>query len=128
MLSLFAKKIPSGYEEETDVAEYQYLIDEYLRYFWPSQAHSLQRLSQMARRVVPKITSRTLVLAGEKDDIVPLRAAKFVMEKISSQDKELALFKKSGHDLLNDVEKELVIERILFWLENHSSEEAEKWP
>ncbi len=66
LLSLFTKKMPSGYEEETDVSEYRYLIDEYLRYFWPSKVHSLQRLSRMVRRVVPKITSRTLVLAGKK--------------------------------------------------------------
>ncbi len=127
LLSFFVKKLPSGYEENSNVAEYQYLIDEYLRYYWPKQAHSLQRLSRMARKVLPNVISRTLVLSGERDEIVPIKAARFVFENISSESKELEIFKKSGHDLLNDAEKELVIKKIISWLENKSTGRRKEW-
>ena len=57
-----------------------------------------------------------LILAGEKDDIVPLRAAKFAYQKVHSKSKMLKVFRESQHDLLNGPEKQNVVHEIVSWL------------
>ena len=120
-LSIFKKKMKSGYYEKSDVEEYQFLIDEYLSYFWPSQANSLLKLSRMAKKKVKEITSDTLILAGKKDDIVPYSASEYIYNNIKSKNKNLKIYPNSGHDLLNEVEKDEVIKDIMDFLHDDYS-------
>jgi len=118
LLSLFYRKSPSGYYESSSVQEYQHLVNEYLSYYWPLQAHSLNKLAQLARRSLSKIQSKTLILAGTKDTIVPMKSANFAYSEIPATEKILEVFEDSEHDLLNGPQSELVVKRILSWLEN----------
>jgi carboxylesterase len=120
ILSLFFKKLPSGYFEESSMQEYQYLVKEYLSYYWPSQASSLLKLARLARQSVGRVRSKTLILAGAKDTIVPMKAAKFVYEKIATVEKTLEIFEDSEHDLLNGPQSEQVVNTILSWLRDQS--------
>jgi len=116
LISLFKKKLRNNYSEKSDLPEYQYLINEYLSYYWPLQTKSLLKLAKMARRSLQDVVADMLILAGEKDDIVPLRAAKFAYQKVHSKSKMLKVFRESQHDLLNGPEKQNVVHEIVSWL------------
>lgn len=117
LFSLLFKKLPSGYHEESPVREYQYLVNEYLSYYWPSQACSLKKLAVLARRSLNKVESKTLILAGSRDTIVPIKSAKFAYERIAASEKVLEIFQDGEHDLLSGPQSKQVVERILSWLQ-----------
>jgi acylglycerol lipase len=71
-------------------------------------------------KYVNNIYVPALIMHGKKDRIVPPQASIMLYEKIPSTDKKLVLFENSKHELINDLEKEKVIEEIISWLSRHT--------
>lgn len=64
-----------------------------------------------------RLSLPVLFMHGEDDGITDPEATKAVFARCGSEDKELQLWPGARHELLNEVEREQVRERILTWLE-----------
>jgi carboxylesterase len=115
LLALFKKKMVRQNDEQYDDPDLQYLKSEYWSYNWPQQAAELYKLMKQARKKVSLITSDTLVVAARNDNTVPLSAAEFIYKNIISEKRKMLVFKKSGHVLSNDIEKEDVAKAVIDW-------------
>jgi acylglycerol lipase len=58
-----------------------------------------------------------LILHGGDDQLVPADASKYFYEHISSGDKQLKIYDGLFHEILNEPEKEIVLEDIHQWIE-----------
>lgn len=58
-----------------------------------------------------------LILHGGNDQIVPPEASKYFYEHIKSQDKQLKIYDGLYHEILNEPEKEIVLDDIHQWIE-----------
>jgi alpha-beta hydrolase superfamily lysophospholipase len=65
----------------------------------------------------PSYTSPCLILHGGGDQIVPPEQSKQFFERIGSRDKTLKIYDGLYHEILNEPEKETVIEDISAWME-----------
>lgn len=63
-----------------------------------------------------------LLLHGEKDSIVPVQLSYDFLNNISSTDKELIVYPNLFHEILNEVNKDKVINDILNWLDKKVKE------
>jgi acylglycerol lipase len=64
-------------------------------------------------------TCPCLILHGGADQIVTPDASKYFYEHISSKDKELKIYDGLYHEIMNEPEKDTVLEDIHRWLEKH---------
>ncbi|ABR30730.1 esterase [Thermosipho melanesiensis] len=116
LISLFTKKMKRKiYFEKYENKDLEYLSKEYWSYNWPLQAKYLYKLMKIARKRIRLIRSDILILASEKDETVPLKAAHYIYNNVSSEKRKLEVFKESGHVMTNDVEKEKVADKIIEW-------------
>lgn len=99
--------------------------------FWPSpDAYADKKLKEIENRNYPKFSTRAfcslleysrkvpdilsfvkapiLILQSRKDTVVAPSSAKAIYEKVSSKDRSLVWFEKSGHEMLLDCESEAV--------------------
>lgn len=60
-----------------------------------------------------------LILHGEEDSIVPVDISEYLYENISSKDKELIIYENLFHEILNEYEKDEILETIGEWLDIH---------
>ncbi len=58
-----------------------------------------------------------LILHGGSDQIVPADASQYFYEHIASKDKQIKIYEGLYHEILNEPEKETVIEDIHQWIE-----------
>lgn len=63
-----------------------------------------------------------LLLHGEDDKIVPVEFSKRLFELIPVEDKELIIYPKSYHEILNDLDQEIVRKDIIKWLDKKVKE------
>lgn len=119
IISLFSKKMHRKNVEKTyENEELNYLADEYWSYNWPLQAKYLLKLTNIAKKRLKYVSSDILILASEKDETVPLKAAHYIYKNVSSRRRELKIFKESGHVMTNDIEKEEVADEIIKCFDN----------
>jgi carboxylesterase len=116
IISLFSKKlIRKDFNENFEDKDLKYLAKEYWQYNWPLQAKYLLKLMKIARKRLKYVKSDILILASEKDETVPIKAAKYIYNNVASQRREIKIFKNSGHVMTNDIEKEKVADKIINW-------------
>ena len=116
LISLFSKKFKrKNFNEKYEEKDFKFLSKEYWQYNWPLQAKHLLKLMKIARKRLKYVKSDILILASEKDETVPIKAAKYIYNNVASQKRELKIFKKSGHVMTDDIEKEKVAEKIINW-------------
>jgi acylglycerol lipase len=60
-----------------------------------------------------------LILHGGSDQIVTPEASKYLYDHIASKDKQIKIYEGLFHEILNEPEKETVIEDIHAWIEAH---------
>ena len=58
-----------------------------------------------------------LLLHGKEDKIVPYQMSKRILELIPSDDKRLIIYEEMYHEILNEVNKDAVMNDILGWLD-----------
>lgn len=57
-----------------------------------------------------------LILHGKQDKIIPYQSSVQIYSQIKAQDKQIRLYEKLNHELIQEPEKELVLQDILTWL------------
>jgi len=78
---------------------------------------SLFKASKEVEKRLKDFDRPVLVIGSKKDNVVDPRAARIIFNKISSADKMLKLFNKSGHEMMLDLESEKVIRIIDNYIE-----------
>ena len=89
------------------------------------EAQSTQTMAELVRaderlkREFPQIELPLLILHGTADKATKPAGSKRFYEMAGSSDKTLKLYEGHYHDLLNDVDKQIVMNDILKWLDSH---------
>jgi carboxylesterase len=82
------------------------------RRFPPSAFVSLWRYASVVERQLPRIQAPILIIHSEADRTIPATASQRIYEQVSSPEKELVWFERSGHEMLRDSEAAQVLDRI----------------
>lgn len=64
-----------------------------------------------------KYITPALFLYSEQDLLVPKSNGEYILNNISSKDKELIIYEKSKHNVFNDIEKETIWNDITKWID-----------
>jgi carboxylesterase len=80
---------------------------------------SLLRLLRVVDRELPSITAPALIVHGRNDRTVDVRNAPHILRRLSSRDKQLVWFEKSGHAVTVDLEREALFGAVFNWLQAH---------
>lgn len=75
------------------------------------------RADERLKQDFPKITLPLLILHGTEDKATRPSGSQLFHDTAGSSDKQLKLYQGHFHDLLNDVDKQLVMSDILAWLQ-----------
>lgn len=82
-------------------------------------AAELNRATQSIQANLSNINLPILIMHGTEDKLVNPAGSKMVYEKISSKDKTLKLYEGLYHEILNEPEKEQVLDDMIAWMEAH---------
>ncbi len=82
----------------------------------------LFKVIKRGRYHAPYVTVPTLVMQGQQDRVVPPRDATVLYGLLGSHDKRLLTFDRSGHILVNDVEREAVWDAFAAFLRERENE------
>jgi alpha-beta hydrolase superfamily lysophospholipase len=74
------------------------------------------RADERLKKEFPKVTLPVLILHGVHDKVTKSSGSRLFYDKAGSKDKTLKLYEEHAHDLLNDVDKEIVMEDIKEWI------------
>ncbi len=74
-------------------------------------AHELLKLIYQVRRLLPRVVCPALIFHAARDKHIRDEGAQYVLDRISSEDKELIVLRNSGHALTVDMEWEAVAQR-----------------
>jgi len=81
----------------------------------------LVRATERLEREFPLITLPVLILHGTSDKVTRPSGSKLFYDKAGSTDKTLKLYEGHAHDLLNDIDRQVVIADIKGWMNTHLS-------
>jgi acylglycerol lipase len=85
-------------------------------------ARSMQQLlkaSALLKQDISRITLPVLLLHGTGDKATNPQGSQYIMENIRSYDKTLRLYDGHFHDLINDIDNDVVLTDISSWLNDH---------
>ena len=75
------------------------------------------RADERLKRDFPKIMLPVLIIHGTADGATKPSGSQHFFDKAGSRDKTLKLYQGHFHDLLNDLDKEIVMADILRWID-----------
>jgi len=116
LLGLFVKRLrrPEYVEEEVD-PDRIYLSSEYWRWQWVAPAADLLRLQRIARRMLAMVEAPTLTIVSKGDSTVSWRVAEYLESRIGAKERNHVVLERSGHVVVNGVEKVYVADQIVDW-------------
>lgn len=79
----------------------------------------LVRATERLKREFSRITLPVLILHGTSDKVTRPSGSRFFYERASSPDKTLRLYDGHAHDLLNDLDRQVVMADITGWMDAH---------
>lgn len=79
----------------------------------------LVRATERLGREFPLITLPVLILHGTSDKVTRPSGSKLFYERAGSRDKTLKLYEGHAHDLLNDLDRQVVMADIQGWMNAH---------
>lgn len=74
---------------------------------------SLYKYTKKIKNILSFVRAPILILHSRKDNIITPRSAEIIYRKVSSKDKKIVWFEKSGHEMLLDLERDEVIKVIV---------------
>jgi len=89
-----------------------------------STVAALVRTDERLKNEFPKITLPVLIVHGTADKVTSPSGSKHFYERAGSTDKTLKLYEGHYHDLLNDVDRDLVMADMTEWITSHSGAPA----
>jgi carboxylesterase len=114
-IKLFSRQIMRD-ENYTNPDKEMYKIGKvYWNRDYPPMAAELLKLQKMAEKELPNVKSSALTIVSKSDGTVPLEVKDIIEEKIGSSTKKTVVLEKSGHVLINDLEREKVADHIIEW-------------
>lgn len=75
-------------------------------------AHQVHLLNRRVRALLPQITVPVLAIMSTGDEALKYQSGPYLIEQIGSADKELLPLHESGHNILADGERHLVMEKV----------------
>lgn len=81
-------------------------------------AFEMYKLQQIVKKDLDKIKMPVLVFQGSNDKTIDVKSSDIVIEKISSEQKELVVLEKSGHCVVLDVQFDEIVEKTIGFLSN----------
>ncbi len=100
---------PNAYHDE----ELRKIEDRNYPKFATDAFASLWEYSRHVTRQLSFVKAPILVLHSHQDQVIAPRAAQIIYAKVSSRDRTLTWFEKSGHEMLLDLERDAVQEAIM---------------
>ncbi len=80
----------------------------------------LVNAGRMVRGRLAELTLPLLIMHGEDDQLIPISGAMLAHEKASSTDKTLKTYPNSRHELVNEVQRDEIIQTMADWLVERS--------
>ncbi|MDO9554182.1 alpha/beta hydrolase [Rhodonellum sp.] len=80
-------------------------------------AYEILRMMGQVEEKMPSFTLPILILHGTDDKLINPKGSDLLYGKISSRDKNLIKYPGLYHELLNEFEKEQIMDEILIWIE-----------
>lgn len=77
---------------------------------------ALVRATERMRREFPTITLPVFIMHGTADKATVPAGSQFFYDTVGSKDKTLRLYQDHFHDLLNDIDKQVVMADIIGWI------------
>lgn len=71
------------------------------------------------RKNIKNLTVPILYLHGENDQIVPNESSKYLYSRVGSSDKKIIIYDDMYHEIMNEVDKDIVFKDIIEWLNAH---------
>lgn len=89
-----------------------------LNYKWfPTDAFaSLYKFAPQIEKALSKFKVPILIIHSKKDQVISPKSAEIIYEKVSSKQKEIKWFYKSGHEMMQDLEAKEVFETIIDYI------------
>ena len=115
-LRYFIKTIPSEGKPFYPEPEFYECVKDYCRYDYVGKAADLYTLQKMAIRQLPTIQSKTLTILSKADQSVPFRE-KELIDRLLHAPNEYVILEKSSHIVTDDIERELVAQRVIAFLD-----------
>ncbi len=78
---------------------------------------SLYAYSREIPNLLSFVKAPILILHSKRDQVIAPRSATIIHEKVSSKDRSLVWFERSGHEMLLDCEREAVVATIMGFIE-----------
>ncbi len=85
-----------------------------------STVAALVRTDERLKKEIPNITLPVLIVHGTADKVTRPSGSKHFYDRAGSTDKTLKLYEGHYHDLLNDLDKDVVMADIAEWITSHS--------
>ncbi len=117
---VFSWAIGSSRTGSVDVKEYTgdrlLLEKEYKGWNWYRQGSELIRLRRRAIAALKRIQSDSLIIVSKSDKTVSYRCADYLRKRlVSAGSVEIMMLEKSGHVVVDDVDRQDVADRIINW-------------
>ena len=93
--------------------KYNEAIKEYKSYHYMAKLDDFYKIQRMAIKALPHIRTAPLVVISKKDKLVPVSVKDFIDSKIKA---EYLVLEKSPHLIFNDIEKEVVANKVIEFL------------
>lgn len=79
-------------------------------------AAELIKAAERLRENMPRFTIPVFIIHGTADKATRYQGSQYFYDNVGSEDKTLKLYEGHYHDLLNDIDKEIVMADILAWV------------
>ena len=84
-----------------------------------SIAKYIVETGEMLHENVHKLVLPILIMHGEDDRVTPISGSQVVYERVGSDDKTLKTWANMQHEIMNEIDRQQVIETIIDWLDKH---------
>ncbi|MEL3912002.1 alpha/beta hydrolase [Treponema pedis] len=116
-LKFFIKTVPCGKKNCENDPEYASAIADYNGIEYLAKSADLYRLQKLSLKNLPFIRSQTLTVLSKADKSVPFKVKNIIDKNLRTQNEYLIL-EKSGHIVVNGIEKEAVAKKIIEFLKD----------
>jgi len=112
----------AGYLPKNSILpEYEYdglnkIADEYWNKLWIKPAADFYKIQRLAKRELKKIESEIFAIFSKNDRTVPISTKEILESNIPQERLKILILEKSSHVVTSDVEKEIVAQNILKWM------------
>ena len=114
-LKYFIQTIPTEGKTFYKEPEYYDCVKDYCNYDYVGKAADLYKLQKMAIQQLPNIRSKVITVLSKSDQSVPFKE-KELIDRLLKVPNEYVILEESSHIVTDDVERELVAQRIIDFL------------